>query len=273
MAYYNGKNVVMTANLVEIPVDLVQEGGVSKTKVISQAGVTNNFANAPKKTVKGSGIIVINDVSPIEHTLKIKVSSTVEPVGGSVLLRAGSDFNVYNQFTINADGTVNGVTSRSPMMQIWADVVDATIEVEYIRDINKTCAIADALSKDFVAYDFEYGAIVSSSGGVNDAPSRQRYRTGKIAYSKKDQIGVSEGYVVYLFFYEGNTYVGNSGGWLTGDIDLANYANKRADSYIVVVAVKNDLDFTDEAVADLRKIVSIYPKDSVIINLAQKPPP
>lgn len=74
MATYNGKNIMFSAQVTEVPVEVVQEPGTSQEAAMSQAGVTSNFAGAIKKTVKGE-VVRVDDVSPLTHLVKVRARS------------------------------------------------------------------------------------------------------------------------------------------------------------------------------------------------------
>lgn len=72
--------------------------------------VNNNFANALKGSASGEAVR-LNDVSPIEHTLTVKLKSKnllPFPYFHSSMLQAGITYTVNSDGTITANGTATG---------------------------------------------------------------------------------------------------------------------------------------------------------------------
>ena len=46
---------------------------VAEAMLLQENRSNNSFANTIKNTVSGTGMVTINDISPIEHSVKIKV--------------------------------------------------------------------------------------------------------------------------------------------------------------------------------------------------------
>ena len=108
-------NVAAKAEEMIAELGIVQEAGDSSTAVMSQAAASNAFANAIKKTVSGE-VVRVEDVSPIPHKVKVKVTCPegVDPT--SVTVRAaGKNLipfpYVWNDNAPWTEKTVGGVTA------------------------------------------------------------------------------------------------------------------------------------------------------------------
>ena len=109
---------------IELAADIVQTTGNSATAVMSQKAVTDyigdNFANAIKGYAKSNGTVVVDDVSPIKHNMKVKLKSknllsypyyeTTKTANGVT-------------FTDNGDGsiTVNGTPTKDTTFFLFSD--------------------------------------------------------------------------------------------------------------------------------------------------------
>ena len=101
---------------------VVQEPGADKTSVMSQNAASRTFANAIKATASGN-IVVIDEVSPVAHDIKAKVSGVADPSGvtvytcGKNLCPAYSSFSSVSGINItkNSDGsiTLNGTATAT----------------------------------------------------------------------------------------------------------------------------------------------------------------
>lgn len=118
----------------------------------------NNFANAIKKTVSGE-VARMDDVSPVPHTVKVKVTCPegVDPTSVTVTAEG-------NTYTPNADGTVDGVVSVSPTMTLLTDTAGVTIEVEYNQDSN---SVREGLRGDITELDKSLADISEIVHGNN----------------------------------------------------------------------------------------------------------
>ena len=104
---------------------------------VTIAYANNTFANTLKGTASGSEIL-IDDVSPVEHNMTVKISSdTVTDLTAVRVIKKNSLGEIVAQYTPNADGTVEGVMSLYPNITLLTDTEGVIIDCEYNKDINK----------------------------------------------------------------------------------------------------------------------------------------
>ena len=105
--------------------------------------VTNNFANAVKATINPMfSVVTIDDISPFEHFVKVKIMSAYPEVVDTRLL-VSDDNGLIATYTPNSDGTVDNVLSVAPKMILSVEssrAYDYPVfsEIEYNQDLNKT---------------------------------------------------------------------------------------------------------------------------------------
>lgn len=103
--------------------------------------INNNFANAVKRTLKYLGSRVeLDDVSTVEHIVKIKILSTESTVENTKVYVTDANGEV-TEYIPNLDGSVD-VLSVAPIMRLFVESTreyDSVIfqEIEYNQDINK----------------------------------------------------------------------------------------------------------------------------------------
>ena len=133
----------------------------------------NTFANTIKETKVGS-TVVCNGVSPIQHTVKVKITGVANPTSVKVTRYGATATDNAIIYTPNADGTVSGITSLSPTMTIITDNADAIIECEYNKDTNtvvnevKTNIDTNARSKACAVICEHDGTTVVLNDSSND---------------------------------------------------------------------------------------------------------
>ena len=133
----------------------------------------NTFANTIKETKVGS-TVVCNGVSPIQHTVKVKITGVANPTTVKVTRYGATTTDNAKIYTPNADGTVSGITSLSPTMTIKTDNANAIIECEYHKDTNtvvnevKTNIDTNARSKACAVICENGGTTVVLNDSSND---------------------------------------------------------------------------------------------------------
>ena len=102
-----------------------------------------DFSNAVKETITGVYLprLVLEDVSPVEHIVKIKISSPFSTVENTKLYVTDENGDV-TEYIPNIDGSVD-VLSVAPVMRLFVEstrVLDGPniAEIEYNKDLNKT---------------------------------------------------------------------------------------------------------------------------------------
>ena len=96
----------------------------------SAGGGNNIFA-----VIKNACYVVLNGLLTQKETFQLELGSTA------------TDYEPYKEcaeYTPNADGTVNGVTSLYPNTTLMTDTEGVIIDCEYNRDINKAFAALEA---------------------------------------------------------------------------------------------------------------------------------
>ena len=133
----------------------------------------DTFANTIKETKIGNSV-VCNGVSPIQHTVKVKITGVANPTSVKITRYGATITDNAKTYTPNADGTVSGITSLSPTMTIKADNTNAIIECEYHKDTNtvvneaKTNIDTNARSKACAVICENNGTTVILNDGSND---------------------------------------------------------------------------------------------------------
>lgn len=130
-------------------------------------------ANAIKGIAMGSNMVVLADVAPLEHKMKVSVVGVDDPAAVTLSRYGATESDNFKTYKPKADGTVEGVTSIYPTTTLVCDTEGATIEVEYNRDLNKVLAdqnedIKEELGKKtdvLFKYDFNGDGVVD----FNDA--------------------------------------------------------------------------------------------------------
>lgn len=111
--------------------------------------ITNRLddaSNAIKRWAMGNPV-VINDISPLQHTLSVELTSNTvtdfEKV--EVIVYGENELEGANTYTPNAEGVVEGILSRFPVTTLKTNTEGVTIQVSYNRDLNKVLAELTAL--------------------------------------------------------------------------------------------------------------------------------
>lgn len=99
------------------------------------------YSNAIKKTITAQDMVFIKDISPLRHTVKVRVSSDIVTDLTKIkidVLDKGA--GIVGRYIPSSDGTVE-IPSISPEMGIVpysgeVDPSEITVDVEYIQDIN-----------------------------------------------------------------------------------------------------------------------------------------
>ena len=113
---------------------------VAEADEIEKSRSDNTFASALKGTASGSELL-LNDISPIIHGMKVRVSSdSISDLTAVRLIKKDGSGKIISQYTPNSDGTVEGVTSLYPTTVLLTDKEGVVIDCEYNRDINKAFA-------------------------------------------------------------------------------------------------------------------------------------
>lgn len=140
--------------------------------------VNQNFANAIRVTKSGPSII-INDVSPIKHKLKVSLQSeTLSDFSNVTVLVYNLENTLLQSVSANKDGTVEGITSVSPNMIISTDTEGVDIECQYNTDpeshinetINKLAVLKTEFKKLVLNTEHPVGSIYLASD-VNELPA------------------------------------------------------------------------------------------------------
>ena len=109
---------------------------VAEAVAIEQKHSDNTFANALKGTKRGTSIL-IDDVSPVEHNMTVKISSdTVTDLTAVRVIKKNSLGEIVAQYTPTADGIVEGVMSLYPNTTLLTDTEGVIIDCEYNKDTN-----------------------------------------------------------------------------------------------------------------------------------------
>jgi hypothetical protein len=107
--------------------------------------LTENLANAVKKTLHTNQLfskgVVIDDISPVKHTIKLEFSMFDGDISQYHILRYGENENDNPQtYAINEDKTVDGITSLYPVttLKLIGETSNIFIAyIEYNQDTNK----------------------------------------------------------------------------------------------------------------------------------------
>lgn len=110
----------------------------------------SSWLNAKLLTAKNSLSLPLSDKYIKDLWFYIQAGTVFTTYSIRVQLEKGKTRTEYepsnfSDYTPNADGTVEGITSLAPTMTLVTDTEKATVEVEYNRDIN--VVIADILAK------------------------------------------------------------------------------------------------------------------------------
>ncbi len=106
--------------------------------LLSAGGACNAFVG----TASGN-TVVLNDVSPLVHTMTVKLlSDTVTDFEKVEVSRYGeTEEDGAEIYTPNAEGVVAGVKSLYPITTLKTNTEGVVIEVTYNRDVNKVFAV------------------------------------------------------------------------------------------------------------------------------------
>jgi hypothetical protein len=105
----------------------------------------NEVANAIKKTIRTPSLyregVVLDDISPVKHTIKLEFSMFEGNISQYHVLRYGENENDNPQtYAINEDKTVDGITSLYPIttLKLIGETDNIFIAyIEYSQDTNK----------------------------------------------------------------------------------------------------------------------------------------
>lgn len=159
MGYLNGNKImnIQVNGLVSIDDKL----SATSENPLTNNAVSLNLGTALKGTKSGT-TITLNDVSPIEHLLDIKLTSDTLTDFSSVEVAryvevegstSGETIIQSQAVTANVDGTVEGLVSVAPNMTIMTDTDGVVIHCTYNRDLN-------------IAYEELRNAILSLGGNI-----------------------------------------------------------------------------------------------------------
>lgn len=100
---------------------------VKEAVAAEQKRIDNISANAIKGTVSGSEIL-LTDVSPIVHDMKVRVSSdSISDLSTVKLIKSNGSGETIAEYTPTADGTVDSVTSRGAKQKNKSDIWDGSV--------------------------------------------------------------------------------------------------------------------------------------------------
>lgn len=105
------------------------QSGVAVKEAVAaeQKRIDNISANAIKGTVSGSEIL-LTDVSPIVHDMKVRVSSdSISDLSTVKLIKSNGSGETIAEYTPTADGTVDSVTSRGAKQKNKSDIWDGSV--------------------------------------------------------------------------------------------------------------------------------------------------
>lgn len=152
VTYYemNGSNVKVTSTLTGYGIGVDFKSAPNRTYHISGIGVTDNALTYSEYDENGTflryGFISRNKFTTGENTAWLVICFRVEGANSTreyknVQLEVDgvTPFEEYKgteTYTLEADGTANGITSLSPTMTLFTDKENVSIEMEYNQDIN-----------------------------------------------------------------------------------------------------------------------------------------
>ena len=105
--------------------------------------VVNETATSAAFDTGAGGTLKVTEECTLYTYIAIISGQTVSNITFKPMLLMEGDTDssyevpVFDTYSVNTDGTVNGMTSISPYMTIFTDTANALIEVEYNRDSNK----------------------------------------------------------------------------------------------------------------------------------------
>ena len=124
------------------------------------------YSNAIKESLSPfAGYCVVENVSPVQHYVKLKVSSVYNEVRDTIVY-VSDDNGTLETYIPNLDGTVDGVKSFSPKMVIWAesqrdgDYINIA-QVEYNKDLN---SILSSIKEEFIPKNAELVETFTADG-------------------------------------------------------------------------------------------------------------
>lgn len=156
---------------------VVQTGGVSKTKVMSQHAVSRDFANSVKKIASGL-VVRADDVSPVDHPLKITArsknlvptDSRTQTVAGVTVTVADGIFSVAGTATGSGGRTIE-VTPKFILRKgryTISSTRDETVDIPTICIQNyNTDLLILGLANDVASAKFEIAEDTECYIGMN----------------------------------------------------------------------------------------------------------
>ncbi len=100
---------------------------VAEAVAAEQKRIDNISANAIKGAVSDSQVLLY-DVSPIVHDMKVRVSSdSISDLSTVKLIKSNGSGETITEYIPNADGTVDGVTSRGAKQKNKSDIWDGSV--------------------------------------------------------------------------------------------------------------------------------------------------
>ena len=108
----NGVDDVLAEDINNIANSLIETQKEIEENAVTKDYVNNNFANALKGSASGEGCVVAKDVSPLEHTVGVKLSAEgVEDFSGVTVKVGGKNF--FNGSVIPLKSSIVEVTANS----------------------------------------------------------------------------------------------------------------------------------------------------------------
>ena len=118
------------------PIDGHENVRLQTNKVINGVEITGAMDNG------NGGKLSVDDEYDVFTYIAVLKGITVSNVTFKPMLQLATDSDtsyeipIYETYTPNADGTVDGITSLSPTMTLTTDTAGAVINCEYNRDLN-----------------------------------------------------------------------------------------------------------------------------------------
>ena len=107
--------------------------------------------------------------------------------------------------------------------------------------------------------EFEIGSISGTTGIPYDQTEKSRCRSTALPYSDSTVINAHKGILFFLHFYNGDTYLGNSGAgvWLKDMVELSTYSDMGATDFKIVAKMETEANFTAETASLLNDKIAV----------------
>lgn len=242
---------------------------VAEAVTTEQNRADNTFANALKGSKSGSAIL-IDDVSPVEHTMTVKVSSdTVTDLTAVKVSRYGKNLldtnraynsvwseNAYDTFSIN-DNVITATSDNSTTKSVSMCLFDGELPAgDYILSLNAVIENTPKHSRPNEILTFKKGSVIAVTNGMGKDGS----------YSPKIKFTLSEKAKINISFYKNVNVSQETVSDTVYKVTLSNIQLELGTTVTEYEPYITPTEYTPTADGIVEGVLSLYPNTTLMTD-------